>query len=250
MWRESRAPWCRTLGAIVELSQTVSNCRTLQRKSLEVLQKEIGYDVAFFCVLAGGSGTAPPSAILDGVPPFVIDRTDRRGAAYAAELTPVIGRALQRQGVTIDTEVLGSGVRSTCYYREIVEPSGGRHSLLCKLELRGKSLGVIMLGRGPTGFHGRDLDHMRALRPVLSLAVASFASRAPSERREDDWARQHGLTLRQREIGSYVCLGYTNREIATALGTSENTVRNQLAVLFQKVDASTRAELAGLWPRG
>jgi DNA-binding NarL/FixJ family response regulator len=40
--------------------------------------------------------------------------------------------------------------------------------------------------------------------------------------------------------------GYTNREIASALGSSPNTVRNQLSSLFAKVGATTRAELVAL----
>jgi DNA-binding NarL/FixJ family response regulator len=47
-------------------------------------------------------------------------------------------------------------------------------------------------------------------------------------------------------------LGYTNPEIARVLGTSPNTVRNQVSSLLAKVGATNRAELVGLtvrsWP--
>jgi DNA-binding NarL/FixJ family response regulator len=58
------------------------------------------------------------------------------------------------------------------------------------------------------------------------------------------------LSTREREILSYLRLGYTNREIGLALGTSFRTVRNQLSHLFEKLGVSTRAEAVGRssWP--
>jgi DNA-binding CsgD family transcriptional regulator len=60
------------------------------------------------------------------------------------------------------------------------------------------------------------------------------------------WPR---LTPREADILSYLPLGYTNAQIATALGTSPRTVRNQLGGLFEKLGVATRAEAAALWVR-
>jgi DNA-binding NarL/FixJ family response regulator len=54
------------------------------------------------------------------------------------------------------------------------------------------------------------------------------------------------LTPRERDIADPMVLGYSNREIAMALGSSTNTVRNQVASIFRKAGATTRSELAGL----
>lgn len=51
------------------------------------------------------------------------------------------------------------------------------------------------------------------------------------------------LTPAERHVVDYVCLGYTNPEIAAALGISVNTVRNRLVLVFRKLGATTRAEL-------
>ncbi|MBX7196754.1 MAG: LuxR C-terminal-related transcriptional regulator [Sandaracinaceae bacterium] len=51
------------------------------------------------------------------------------------------------------------------------------------------------------------------------------------------------LSTREREVVEYVVLGYTNREIGLACGTSPNTVKNQLQSVFRKVGAASRAEL-------
>jgi len=59
-------------------------------------------------------------------------------------------------------------------------------------------------------------------------------------------AQVSGLTRREREVLDCLCRGYTNGEIALACGTSVNTVRNQLRVVFRKLGASTRSEAVAL----
>jgi two-component system, NarL family, nitrate/nitrite response regulator NarL len=52
------------------------------------------------------------------------------------------------------------------------------------------------------------------------------------------------LTGRERALVAAVVDGCTNRAIAKRSGVSEQTVKNQLCVLFQKVGVSSRLELA------
>ncbi len=54
------------------------------------------------------------------------------------------------------------------------------------------------------------------------------------------------LTPREREIVAALRRGLTNKEIARSLGTSPNTVRNQIAHLAQRVGARGRAQLVSL----
>jgi len=54
------------------------------------------------------------------------------------------------------------------------------------------------------------------------------------------------LTPRERDVLEYLCLGYTNREIALACGSSPNTVRNQLVSIFAKLGVTTRSEAVGV----
>ena len=73
---------------------------------------------------------------------------------------------------------------------------------------------------------------------MLTLADAQAADLADS--------LGASLSPREEEIFSYLQRGYSNRQIALVLGTSPLTVRNQLARLFRKVGAFSRAELVGL----
>jgi DNA-binding CsgD family transcriptional regulator len=51
------------------------------------------------------------------------------------------------------------------------------------------------------------------------------------------------LTGREKQIVELVARGLRNAEIAALCGTSCHTVRNQLAIIFTKLDVSTRSEL-------
>jgi DNA-binding NarL/FixJ family response regulator len=52
------------------------------------------------------------------------------------------------------------------------------------------------------------------------------------------------LTPREREIVHGITRGHSNREIASELGISEQTVKNQLTIVFQKLHIKNRLELA------
>jgi len=51
-----------------------------------------------------------------------------------------------------------------------------------------------------------------------------------------------GLTLRESEVALFLAQGMRNRDIASALWVSENTVKTHLKSIFQKTSASSRAE--------
>ncbi len=52
------------------------------------------------------------------------------------------------------------------------------------------------------------------------------------------------LTSRERDVLAYLMLGYKNKDIASELGVSLNTVRAQLAYIFAKFGVSNRIEAA------
>jgi len=56
-----------------------------------------------------------------------------------------------------------------------------------------------------------------------------------------------GLTGRESEILSLLTKGLSNREIATATGTSERTVKAHLSSIFKKTRVSSRSELLSLF---
>lgn len=87
-------------------------------------------------------------------------------------------------------------------------------------------------------------------RPLLdaSFPVIALAEKLLDQRRVDDTKLQPQvaaalrLTRAQQETLELLVRGLTNREIASVLGISANTVRNRLAECFRLLGASTRTE--------
>lgn len=65
-----------------------------------------------------------------------------------------------------------------------------------------------------------------------------------SLQRGPDSALQSKLTPRQTEIGRLVAVGDTNKEIASKLRISENTVENHLSEIFSRLGIRARSQLA------
>lgn len=55
--------------------------------------------------------------------------------------------------------------------------------------------------------------------------------------------QQAALTPREQQIASAIADGRTNRDIATRLGITEQTVKNHLTSIFEKVGVDNRLQL-------
>jgi PAS domain S-box-containing protein len=56
------------------------------------------------------------------------------------------------------------------------------------------------------------------------------------------------LTAREREVLGLICQGLTDQDIAKQLGVSRNTIRNQVAAIYSKVDVHRRSAVI-VWAR-
>jgi DNA-binding CsgD family transcriptional regulator len=192
----------------------------------------VGADVAAFGI--GGADSPATSGFRADV---VGDWASTR-RRHAAELGPVLAAA--RDGVAVDAEILGEmRVRSTRYFGEVVRPHGGRETLCALPTWDGAVAGCLWLGRcGPRGrFRRRDVAGVAALLPAIGMASAVMAAqriRPPAGA---------ALSARESEIVDLLRLGLRSREVAGALGTSTNTVRNQIWRLMARLGAGTRGEL-------
>ncbi|WP_218152965.1 response regulator transcription factor [Variovorax sp. YR750] len=89
------------------------------------------------------------------------------------------------------------------------------------------------------------LEALRLLTPVLNdLFLANIASREESMGIDGNRSAVIGeLTTRERSIVRHLAEGLSNKSIARALGTSEKTVRNQLARIYAHLGVRKRSEL-------
>lgn len=165
------------------------------------------------------------------------------------ERSPLLARAfgqLRECGVMIDTEVYRPEERERLPYVERHQRAYGvTSSMVVSWVSRSQEAIVLMLARTGRPFAREHAESAGRLLRALAVSDASFDT-VPSKRGSSCF---EGLTRRQREIVDYLCLGYSNAEIATACGISPLTVRNQLAKLFERHDVATRTELAVLFTR-
>lgn len=61
------------------------------------------------------------------------------------------------------------------------------------------------------------------------------------------WKRWSTLSSREQDVAAFVCLGYTNRQIAARLGISPETVKDRLETALIKFNISKRTELRVLF---
>ena len=141
-------------------------------------------------------------------------------------------RTLDRNGTRVATVVLTASESETDYAQVV------------RLGARG----LVMKGDGPQSLFEAirivaagelAFSDELARQVVSSLANDTRDQRAPQ-------ASLHRLSDRERQIAYSVARGMKNRDIATQLNISENTVKRHLQSIFGKTGARDRLELAVL----
>lgn len=158
---------------------------------------------------------------------------------FAAELDRVFGH-VDRFGGCIESIYYPTAAsrESSALFQEVVDPHGIRSMLQLGLKWRGRSLLRINLNRHEgQPYRPKDLNRALSLLPTLEASYVAWEATRPR-----GIAGQ--LTARELEIAEYVSKGLTTPEIASLLGTSRFTVRNQLGKIYEKLELDGRAALA------
>jgi DNA-binding CsgD family transcriptional regulator len=210
-----------------------------EHELFRVIERAIGADVVFF------KRDGAPGPVVRGFDQLWLAERERTLFDCRQEVLEVLAAARQR-GVAVDRDVLGArGLEAKSYYQVLMKPTGGRCSAMLPVSWRGQPLSVLILGRG-SSFAPRDLEHMQQLAPTLQLCEVSRRTRLSTPGASAFPRRTAGtvpeLTAAEREVLSYLHLGYTNAQIACARGNTARTVRNQLSSAYAKLGVASRAE--------
>jgi DNA-binding CsgD family transcriptional regulator len=222
-------------GRLAEIASEADSLFEYERAALETIGAAVGFDVAMF---KRASGYGPYKPGLDAR----IERACRPHLVeFGREIQPVAQAALRQGRVAVDVDVFGTRrLERLSYYQLLMRPHGGKSTALVWFTRRGTITGSLALGRTRGGFHEAELEYLRGLAPILSVCEASALS--PPSPPAQDLGFAATLTAREREVLGYLGLGYTNAEIAVALGSAGRTVRNQLSSIYAKLGVASRAE--------
>ncbi|MBS2016454.1 MAG: response regulator transcription factor [Deltaproteobacteria bacterium] len=227
------APLRELMGLLVE-------CRTPEEHDearLAWLERTIGFDTFYF---GAAAPERPAEPVVAGVAQEYVSHCEAQADRYWPDRMRINRLAVAQGGVLSDTEVLTARDRDRMpFYREIVGGLGIRAIAAAIVRVRGESDSALYLGRTSRGARfGKELALLRAALPILGLAAAQFTK--PKTRTiVDRWS----LTPRERQVLEAMGRGLRNAEIATALGTSPRTVKNQVAAILAKAGVSNRSEL-------
>src|SRR5207244_2440152 len=119
-------------------------------------------------------------------------------------------------------------------------PRVGRRSLGAARPRAGVSV-IRVLIVSPSSVSRREIERAVAQDPGLALLAASDSLQS-SDGAHAPLDTDGTLTPREREILTLLGEGLVNREIAVRLGISEHTVKTHLAAIYEKLEASNRAE--------
>ena len=79
---------------------------------------------------------------------------------------------------------------------------------------------------------------------IPELLNAGLDQYASTERLWNKWLT---LSAREKDVVAFVCLGYTNQEVALRLNISPNTVKDRLSSAFRKFNVHKRNDLRMLF---
>lgn len=210
------------------------------------------FDVAAGAVTlwpAEGLPTDPSACLAHGGPDWLV----RAAFDFGVENDPVSGAACAEHVAMHDGSLMDLRAwRRHPMFDALARPSGLHWYMVAPILASGRVLGCLLSLRPPYAPRFTDRDAACAQAAAAHVVPLLFAHDA--HRRSRRHARPRGATCapmslldRHSELVELVARGLTNVQISLALDRSRHTVRHQLEMLFDRLEVSSRAELAALW---
>jgi DNA-binding CsgD family transcriptional regulator len=87
----------------------------------------------------------------------------------------------------------------------------------------------------------RRYDWSEELHVLLDDLLASTL--VDRQARQELWDHWNSLTIREQQVVAFICLGYTNRQLAGRLGLSIETVKTHIKNVLLKLRIHSKTEL-------
>lgn len=227
-----------TVSQLNELARVATEAEdqaSYESELFDCLARIVGFDVAFFKRQGG------PGAVVRGLDREWLAQRERSVLDCSHEVLEVLEVAQRGAGVAVDVHVLGlRRLERKLYYQRVVRPAGGRSGAMLPMVCLGQCTSTLVLGLSRV-HHAKEVELLEQLAPTLRLCEGLRHAHQRPTRRQGA-ALTAGLTAAERDVLSFLALGYTNADIARARGNAERTVRNQLSSAYAKLGVSSRAE--------
>jgi DNA-binding CsgD family transcriptional regulator len=201
---------------------------------LDELPRSVGADIVGFYLLS--SPPEPREVYVRGAAEKALAEYEHLGRSA----DPVLRRALLTGRPTHQHDLLSPDEwHAHDLYRLVARQLPCEHYLLAPITAHGRIVATINLARRACGkpFDATDL---------VSLGVISGCLSAVYSHHRNEVAPGPPLTKRQREVAALVSRGFTNAQIGTCLGVSDNGIKQALKRIFERLDIGSRAELAAI----
>jgi DNA-binding CsgD family transcriptional regulator len=230
------------IAQLVGLTAECTSRAEYEAMRLQWLERAVGFDASYF-------GAAEPeqqiTPVISGVSSTKVEQCEAHADRYWRDRLTLQCAAAANGDAVADHDALSWQARDRMpFYREVVASHGIRATAVGLLRMGGRSLGSLFLGRVSVGARfGGELLLLRRALPVLSLGSAAHAA-LPELMAEVPIARElSALTQREQEVLDLLCRGWTNAQIASRLGSSPRTVKNQVSAILSKTKTANRTQL-------
>jgi DNA-binding CsgD family transcriptional regulator len=154
---------------------------------------------------------------------------ERTGDKHARRLSDVIDPALYRRSE---------------FYRRCLQRLDFRHNLVLPFTIDQDTLAALAFDRRRTNFTRRHCELLDAFAPHFMLAwkrhANPWAEHAPATPPARERLRALGLTPREADVLFWMTEGKQNREIATILGRSLETIQEHVGNIVRKLGQENR----------
>ena len=237
----------RWIDELLELTTACQSREEYEAARLESLQRAVGFDALY--VGAALPDDPRPEPSVSGVSKRYVATCEANAHRYWDDRLSLNRAATTAGGAVCDQVAFSLRARDRMpFYREVISGLGIRAIAVSVLQMHGKAVGCLYLGRTSRGARfGAELERLRSALPVLSLGKRLYDS--PLGLGSAAEAFSPRLTEREKEVLWHVTRGATNAQIAARLGTSPRTVKNQVSAILTKAGVENRTELVYLATR-